>query len=48
MFEIITNMRHRRQQRAALKRIETYDDRLLANVGLTAADLRALRYGRVS
>lgn len=45
MRNFIERIRHRQRQRAALRRLETYDDHLLADVGLTRADLRALRYG---
>jgi uncharacterized protein YjiS (DUF1127 family) len=46
MRQFFADFRHRRQQRAALKRLENYDDHLLADIGMTRADLRLLRYGR--
>lgn len=48
MLKFIEELRRRHHQRRALKRLESYDDHLLADVGLTRADLRALRYGRAA
>lgn len=47
MFQFIAKLRRRRQLRATLRRLEAFDDHRLADIGVTRADLRDLRYGRV-
>ena len=46
MRNFIAKIRHRQFQRATLRQLESYNDHLLADVGITRADIRALRYGR--
>jgi len=46
MHNFIAKFRHLQRQRATLRDLESYGDHLLADVGITRADIRAMRYGR--
>lgn len=45
MRKFIAKVRHHQHQRATLRHLESYSDHLLADVGITRADIRILRYG---